>query len=75
MEKFENVTEWPQRSVFIQEKIDRAIKEVRIENIKKSIKMLRLDGNNDSVILNKSLAFYGDDFSKEELSHIIAETK
>ena len=55
--------------------IKQGSEKTRLEDIKKLIRVLRLDGNNDSVILNKSLAFYGDDFSKEELSHIITETK
>ena len=83
MENVGKTKDWRQRSMSIQYKIDAAkeagIKQgsekTRLEDIKKLIRVLRLDGNNDSVILNKSLAFYGDDFSKEELSHIITETK
>ena len=63
----------------IQHKIDEAreegIKKTRLEYVKKSIKMLRLDGNSEADVLSKLMTFYSDDFSKEELSHIIAETK
>lgn len=83
MENVGKTKDWRQRSMSIQYKIDEAkeagIKQgsekTRLKYVKKSIKMLRLDGNSEADVLSKLMTFYSDDFSKEELSYIIAETK
>ena len=82
MEKFKNVTEWPQRSVFIQEKIDRAreegfkkgLKMTRIENIKKLISMTKMNNIAEDVAFTFIKQEYPD-IKDADLKKWFAETK